>query len=138
VASDEFMVEPTRFVSSVLGQAGQPVWEYRFSYVAKSLRQQTSGAGHASEIPYVFDTMRSELGQSLAAQDEQMARIVHAYWVQFAKTGDPNRNGLPFWPQYSAQKDILMNFTESGAVAETDPWKNRLDAIEKHLPPPSQ
>ena len=26
------------------------------------------------------------------------------YWTQFAKTGDPNRADLPFWPSYTSDQ----------------------------------
>jgi para-nitrobenzyl esterase len=53
------------------------------------------------------------------------------YWVAFAKTGDPNGEGRPHWPAYSPQTDILLDFTDAGAVAGPDPWKTRLDLTEK-------
>ena len=33
-----------------------------------------------------------------------------AYWVNFAKTGNPNGNGLPNWPACDAKTDVLMEF----------------------------
>jgi len=29
------------------------------------------------------------------------------YWTNFAKTGDPNGPGLPVWPKYGADKQVL-------------------------------
>jgi len=130
VAADAFMVEPARFVARTLSSAGQPVWEYRFSYVAESMRKQWPGAAHASEIPYVFDTVKSRYGATLTPVDEQAARAIHRYWVQFARTGDPNGGGLAHWPAYHAQSDELMDFTNSGPTGEADPWKLRLDMTE--------
>jgi len=34
---------------------------------------------------------------------------VSAYWVQFAKTGNPNGPGLPVWPAYSPGSDRYMD-----------------------------
>ena len=31
-----------------------------------------------------------------------------AYWVRFAATGDPNREGLPVWPAYSPDTDTCL------------------------------
>ena len=127
---DRMMIEPARFVARTLSRAGQPVWEFRFSYVAESMRSQWPGAPHASEIPFVFDTVRARYADPLTAADQRTAQKIHAYWVQFAKTGDPNEAALPAWPQFSAGSDTLMNFTAAGAVAEPDPWKARLDVTE--------
>ncbi len=130
VAADAMMIEPARFVAQTLSADGQPVWEYRFSYVAESMRKEWPGAPHASEIPYVFDTVKARYGADLTAADEQAARAMNDYWVQFAKTGNPNGAGLAEWPAYHAKSDELMDFTEHGPVAKADPWKTRLDLTE--------
>ena len=130
VDRDRMMIEPARFVAGIFSRAGQPVWEFRFSYVAESMRSQWPGAPHASEIPFVFDTVRARYADQLTAADQGMAQKIHAYWVQFAKTGDPNSAALPGWPKFSADTDTLMNFTADGAVAEPDRWKARMDVTE--------
>ena len=130
IMSDRGMVEPARFVARTLSQAGQRVYEYRFSYVATSMRSTwPDGAVHASEIPYVFDTVKARYGAALTPDDEKVAETMHAYWVQFAKTGHPDPPGLPPWPQYSISTDMLMNFTPAGPEPEADPWKARLDLV---------
>ena len=153
VDRDRMMIEPARFAARILSRgatwgdrsaaegipgsasgatwgAGQPVWEFRFSYVAESMRGQWAGAPHASDIPFVFDTVRAKYADQLTAADQRIAQKIQAYWVQFAKTGDPNGPALSVWPKFSAGTDILMNFTAAGAVAEPDPWKARLDVTE--------
>jgi para-nitrobenzyl esterase len=129
VAMDRMMVEPARFVASEFARQGLSAYEYRFSYVADSMRSEwATGAPHATEIPYVFDTVAAKYGAKLTATDEKAARTVNAYWTNFAKTGDPNGPGLPRWPRYSAAKDQLMNVQPDGtAQAQSDPWKTRLD-----------
>ena len=124
------MLEPARAIARILSARGQPVYEYRFSYVATSMRKiWTTGAPHASEIPYVFDTVRAHYGARTSAADEAMARAMHRYWVAFARTGRPDPTGEPAWPRYHARTDRLMNFTEQGPVAERDPWHKRLDLV---------
>jgi para-nitrobenzyl esterase len=130
VAMDRMMVEPARFVVRTAAAAGQPAYEYRFSYVAESLRKQWNGAPHATEIPFVFDTVAARYGKDLAPADEAAAKAAIAYWVAFAKTGNPDGEGRPHWPRYTAADDELMNFTNSGPVAEHDAWKARLDLTE--------
>jgi para-nitrobenzyl esterase len=130
IGSDRANVEPARFVASVWDKYHVPVWEYRFSYVAASMRGTWDGAVHASEIPYAFDTVAARYGSDLTPPDESVARTMHAYWVAFVKTGKPEPEGLPKWLPYHASADVLMNFTGNGPVSEADPWKARLDLTE--------
>ena len=127
VAMDKMMVEPARFTAATLAAQGQRTYEYRFSYVAQSMRKQWPGAPHATEIPYVFDTVATKYGKDLTAGDEASARAANAYWANFARSGDPNGPGLPAWPAYSPARDEIMDFTADGPKAGPDPWKARLD-----------
>ena len=128
---DQLMVEPARAIARILSARGQRVYEYRFGYVATSLRNTQHGAAHASEIPFVFDTVVAHYGKKTSGADEAMARAMHAYWVAFARTGRPDPRGEPAWPEYHASTDQLMNFTDRGPVPEADPWKRRLDISER-------
>ena len=141
VAMDHMMVEPARFVATVFASEGVPSYEYRFSYVAESMRSKWPGAPHATEIPFVFDTVAEKYGKDLAPNDEKIAQAMLSYWVSFAKTGDPSSGNSPAWPRYSPATDMLMNFTTAGPVAEADPWKPRLDVTAEYVsgsaPPPT-
>ena len=141
VAMDHMMIEPARFVASVYASEGVPSYEYRFSYVANSMRSKWPGAPHATEIPYVFDTVSAKYGKDLTPSDEKMAQAVLSYWVSFAKTGDPSTGNTPAWPRYSPATDMIMDFTADGPIAGPDPWKARLDVtaayVSSSAPPPS-
>jgi para-nitrobenzyl esterase len=71
-----------------------------FMYVfTRNLRDPTQRAPHAMELRYVFNTLPEETSQV----DLDIADLISDYWVQFATTGDPNREGLPYWPAYNAE-----------------------------------
>ncbi len=131
VASDWMMAEPARFVAKTLADQGRRIYEYRFSYVARSMRPTWSGAPHATDIPYAFETVRAKYGAALSRSDAAMSDLMNAYWVEFAKTGDPNGQGRPHWPAYDAKRDVLLDFTNVGTAAKADPWRNRLDLTER-------
>jgi para-nitrobenzyl esterase len=135
--SDGAMVEPARLLARLASASGQPTYAYRFSYVASSIRKDVAGALHATEIPFVFETVRAKYGDATTAEDEAIASAINAYWVSFARTGDPNGEDRPSWPAYSAKDDVLMEFGVSGPVAKPDPWKARLDIIERVASPPT-
>jgi para-nitrobenzyl esterase len=130
VASDRMMVEPVRFVAKTLSAQHRPVYAYRFSYVAESMRSSWPGAPHATDIPFVFDTVAAKYGAALTAADAATAELAIGYWIAFAKTGNPNGDSRPNWPAYDATKDQILDFANSGAVAKPDPWRARLDLAE--------
>jgi para-nitrobenzyl esterase len=130
VAMDRSMGEPARFAAKTLAAQGVHTYLYRFSYVAESMRKQWPGAPHATEIPYVFDTVMAKYRNDLTAKDAVVAAAANAYWANFAKSGDPNGPGAVAWPLYSARTDAIMDFTNDGPKSGPDPWKTRMDLTE--------
>jgi para-nitrobenzyl esterase len=131
----QLMHEPARYAASKVAAKGLPAYVYRFSYVAQSIRDKVSGAFHAAEIPYVFSTLPAAYGTAVASQDQAVAQLMTAYWADFAKTGNPNGGGRPYWPAYSAAKSSLIEFTAAGTATalEPDPIKAQLDLVQAYM-----
>jgi para-nitrobenzyl esterase len=128
--SDQAMVEPARLLARLTAKT-QPTWSYRFSYVASSLRASQKGALHATEIPFVFGTVRAKYEGATTPEDEAMGEVMNAYWAAFARGGDPNGEARPKWPAYTADQDVVMDFAVAGPAANPDPWRARLDFVER-------
>lgn len=128
-----YMVAGARQASAVIADQGVPVWEYRFSYVADSIKQP--GAQHASDIPYFFDNAAIKYGDATTPRDVAMGKLVSRYIVNFVKSGDPNGRGLPSWPRYSRASDTIIEFQAGGgAVAQRDPWGGAIDEAQRAAP----
>jgi para-nitrobenzyl esterase len=132
-ANDDFgQAEPARFAANAFAANGSPVYLYRFSYVQTAMREQSrAGAPHGGEIGYVFGTLTARPGTTLSPEDLAVARLAQGYWVNFAKTGDPNGAGLPTWPRHDPAKDLIFDFRPDGTgSAGPDPRKARLDVTQ--------
>jgi para-nitrobenzyl esterase len=110
---DATFVSGARHVARSLAAHDAPVYLYHFDYVLERRRGKVPGAMHGAEIAYVFDTFKqlpSLVQTFITENDTAMADQMHRYWVNFATTGDPNGQGLPRWPRYSADTDELLLF----------------------------
>jgi para-nitrobenzyl esterase len=136
-ANDDFgQAEPARFAASAFAANGSPVYLYRFSYVQTGMREMfRAGTPHGGEIAFVFGTFgTASFGPPPpppTPQDQAVSRMAQSYWVNFARTGDPNAAGLPVWPRYDPSKDLIFDFHPDGSAnAVPDPWKARLDVMQ--------
>ena len=122
----ESYYEPARaLAASASGEQASAVFLYRFGYVATAERKPGHGAGHASELSFVFGNTGAD------AQDRAAADLMGAYWTNFAKQGDPNGPGLPAWPAYTPSSDQLLAITTDGGAA-AKAGGPELDAITAH------
>ena len=129
VVSDLIFNEPVRLLARLHSRAGHPTWLYRFDVVPDSNPEPSGGATHASERPYVFETLHT-VGRPLGDRDRRASADMAAYWTAFARAGDPNGAGRPAWPDFREQSDFLLEFTNQGPVARPIPNAPRLDLIE--------
>jgi para-nitrobenzyl esterase len=96
-----------RLYASLQAKRGNRAYWYFFTHeppYAPTARHLKTA--HAVEIPYVFnhlaaprlfpDTSSPELA-SASASERTLADRASSYWVNFARTGDPNGTGLPNW-----------------------------------------
>jgi para-nitrobenzyl esterase len=121
----------------------QPVWRYFFSYTypAPQLNNPDLVSYHGMELMYVFNNWENIYGHQLLfkPQDDSLQQIMLNYWVNFARTGNPNgsQSILVNWPQYNANTDCYVeinaepNGTQCGLrTAQTNMW----DSIEHFTP----
>lgn len=132
-ANDDFgQAEPARFAASAFAAKGAPAYRYRFSYVQTAMRERMrAGAPHGGEIAFVFGTLAARPGATISPEDQAVSRMAQSYWVNFAKTGNPNGAGLPAWPRHDPDKDLIFEFRPDGSAgAGPDARKARLDVMQ--------
>lgn len=58
-------------------------------------------AWHSTELRFVFHSLKKGIpaDRPWRACDFEMAETMCSYWTNFIKTGNPNGEGLPYWPE---------------------------------------
>jgi len=83
-----------------------PAYAY---YFHRPTEANPDGSGHGSEVPLVFGNEDHRPGRpAWSDEDRALSRELQGYWVNFAKTGDPNGPGLPRWPKFQPGKITVM------------------------------
>lgn len=100
---------PARWVARRWSRVA-PTYLYRFEHMGE--QDKRTRAPHGAEIFYVFKTLGREPDLPLppGPADVQLADNIHARWVAFARSGNPNVAGLAQWPAYSPDSDPWMVF----------------------------
>ncbi|MFN0088379.1 MAG: carboxylesterase/lipase family protein [Blastocatellia bacterium] len=82
---------------------------YWFSHAPPVSNTKYFGAFHAGEIAYVFNNLNPKT-MAIQEADTRLAAAMMGYWINFAKTGDPNGDGLPPWTPYDQKNAPYMDF----------------------------
>jgi para-nitrobenzyl esterase len=81
----------------------------------------------------VFANEDSRPGRAAwSAQDKALSNQLHSYWVNFARTGDPNGAGLPQWPAFAPGAPSVL---QVGAETKVIPVPNdaQLAAVDDYF-----
>ncbi len=103
-----FRIPAIRLVEEHLAHG--PAWMYLFTWptpVFGGVLRST----HAVEIPFVFDNLHQagvEVFTGTGAERQTLADRVHAAWLAFVRTGDPNVPTNPTWPAYDRDRRATM------------------------------
>lgn len=100
-------------------QAGQPKKPAYVCTFVHPVPGRDGGTYHGDDQAYVFHTL-FKLGRPYGEKDEALSRRMMKAWTNFAKTGDPNGEGLPVWTPYTAQSPLTMLIdTDEGRMEDT-------------------
>lgn len=122
--TDAWFVHPARQLLEGMQQVASPAFQYDFA--KPNSRNPGLGAPHAIELRYVFNTLNNT---DEFPENKVLAHKVMNYWIQFAKTGNPNSPGLPRWPEYTMSRKRYLVFDDEITI-EKDLRKRVSDALD--------
>jgi para-nitrobenzyl esterase len=127
---------------TLLGFAGLPAhllagfntktsYMYQFSHVPPDKPDFPNyGAFHTSEVPYTLHNLHT-WQRTWQPLDRALENIISSYWVNFAKTGNPNGGNLPEWKSYDKQSGHIMILGDKVEMKAAF-LKNEFDFLEQN------
>jgi para-nitrobenzyl esterase len=132
--SDSFIAFATwKWIEAQAKTGDAPVYRYHFELAASPSKfHPGSYAFHSDDIEYVFGTLDTRPGAALRPEDRKLSEEMMGYWTNFAKTGDPNGPGLPEWPRFDKDRDVIH--LDSTITSGADTTQPRYKFLLKWMP----
>jgi para-nitrobenzyl esterase len=121
--SDRVFHVPAERLADAHARHVPQTFRYLFDYAPRLLRKRL-GVCHGLEIPFVFGTLRARMLAPFLATSERARRLserMQDAWVAFARSGNPEHEGLPGWPEHRVDARDALVLRPSPAVAR-DPF----------------
>ena len=116
----------TRHVARFSAAKGNAVYAYRFDRVPP-FKKQKSGAFHTSETQLVMDRVNK---RAKGDGDDALIDALARYWTNFAKSGNPNGDGVPNWPAFTGSEENWQILNHSIST-EQNLNSKKLDVLEE-------
>ncbi|MGA8042828.1 MAG: carboxylesterase family protein [Terracidiphilus sp.] len=133
--SDSFIAFGTwKWIEAHRKTGDSPVYRYHFELAAlPSKFHPGTFAFHSDDIEYVFGTLDTRPGWTIRPEDRKLSDQMMGYWTNFAKTGDPNGEGLPQWPKYGSDDSLIH--LNAPITSGPDTLRPRYEFLLQGIPP---
>ena len=91
-----------------------PTYEYYFTKTNGRL-----GAWHSGEMIYCYGNIPAD-SKLYTDRDRELSDQMTDYWINFAKTGDPNGEGLPQWDRNLSSSELMEFGETTGMIPERE------------------
>jgi para-nitrobenzyl esterase len=127
---DDWFTWQMRTWARLMETVNTKAYLYHFTRVPPIPDSKKYGSYHGAEIIYIIGNFHLASFEQEKA-DKRLAKTMSSYWINFAKTGNPNGEGLPEWPAYDIETEYYMEF---GDTIQTGQHlaKDKLDFFYKY------
>ena len=127
IFSVHWFMQPHYSWTNMAKNNGVKVYRYQFT---KENKYHTTY--HAGEMIYAYGNVKNEdRTYRYNKSDLELSEIMLSYWSNFAKTGNPNGDGLPVWPEFNVGDEVLMELGNNvGPI--TDKYLKLYPLIEQY------
>ncbi len=101
-----------------------------FLYYFDQPQNGAEGSPHGQDVGFVFQHL--DAGRS-SQSDLALSGIMGDYWLNFAKYGDPNGDGLPVWPRFDSSSQQAMHLTGPTPAAGPVPNLDALNVLDGYF-----
>lgn len=128
LASDLFIAYSTwKWIEVHAATGSAPVYRYRFDRTIPSDPASRFGAIHAADIEYAFNTLPSKQADWQPA-DRRVATTMATAFANFVRTGNPNGDGVPRWPEFGASGQVMV--FDSVPAARPEEFRARYEFLD--------
>lgn len=124
ILTDAVFSRPARNILKAHSEFNENTYAFRFDW-GLSLLGTTALSFHACDVPFPFNTLNAlkpslKIISGINHRTYALAENMMYAWAAFAKTGNPNHEGLPHWEKFSKTQQGFMSFNNECKFIEQE------------------